>query len=146
MPKLSLTSVLLALIFLFPTNTLAQDSSGQQKNVPAVVAAVAPEFPPIAQAAHASGEVVIEVKINADGQVSDTKAISGHPLLRKVSDAAARKWKFDSGEDQRGARLVFAFGYVDGKKSDPEFTITFLPAYKVEVICNPRLVLNRMSN
>jgi len=137
MQRLFLTSALLVLPFICPNNITAQNSDESQRNEPAVVAAVAPVFPPIARAAHAKGEIVVEVKINSEGQVTETKVISGHALLQKVSDVAAKRWKFDCGKDQRSARLIFAFGYVDGKSSDPEYTITFLPAYKIELIWNP---------
>ena len=135
--RLVLTSVLVAVLFICPDKTSAQGPAEPQRNEPAVVAAVAPAFPPLARAARVKGEVVIEVTINSEGKVTHTKVISGHALLQKVSDVAARKWKFNADKDQRSARLIFAFGYVDSKSSDPEYLITFLPAYKVEVIWNP---------
>jgi len=104
---------------------------------PAVVAAVAPEFPPIARSAHAQGEVVVEVALASDGTVETSKSLSGHPLLQRAAETAAKKWKFAAADDRPGKiHLIFAFGYADGKKTDPEFLITFMPPYKVEVILN----------
>ena len=132
-----LVLVLGALTFISLEPTLAQDRSESSAERPAVIAAVAPVFPPIARAARAKGEVVIEVKVNTHGEVEESKVVSGHPLLQKVSEVAAKKWKFATVEGQsKSARLVFSFGYVDNK-SDPEYTIVFMPPYKIEMIWNP---------
>lgn len=115
----------------------AQSQSESTREGPTVIAAVAPVFPPIARAARAKGEVVVEVKVNPSGEVEASKVVSGHPLLQKASETAAKKWKFAEIEGQsKMARLTFRFGYVDSK-SDPEYTIVFLPPYKIEMIWNP---------
>lgn len=83
------------------------------------------------------GDIVVEVRVNSHGEVEESKIISGYPLLRKVCEAAAKKWKFADVESRsKMARLTFSFGYVDSK-SDPEYTIGFLPPYKIEMIWNP---------
>jgi TonB family protein len=41
-----------------------------------------------------SGTVVVEVVVDADGNVKSARAVSGHPLLRDASVTAARQWKF----------------------------------------------------
>jgi hypothetical protein len=105
---------------------------------PAVVAAVAPVFPAIARVAHVKDDVSTEVTIQSDGTVHATKSISGHPLLLKACEVAAKKWKFSpSSERDRQVRLTFSFAVIDGGKSDPEYTITFMPPYKIEVLWNP---------
>lgn len=53
-----------------------------------------PEYPAIARAAHASGTVVVQVLIDENGNVVEANAVSGHPLLRAVSVAAARAARF----------------------------------------------------
>jgi TonB family protein len=53
-----------------------------------------PPYPPIAKAAHASGNVTVEVTIDEDGNVVSARAVSGHPLLQAASVAAARQAKF----------------------------------------------------
>jgi TonB family protein len=53
-----------------------------------------PEYPQIAKAAHASGNVTVDVTIDEDGNVIAAKAVSGHPLLQAASVAAARNAKF----------------------------------------------------
>jgi len=42
----------------------------------------------------AKGTVVIEVVVNATGDVECVRAISGHPIIRGTALEAARRWKF----------------------------------------------------
>ncbi len=53
-----------------------------------------PPYPPVARAAKASGTVVVQVLIDENGNVVNAAAVSGHPLLRAASVAAARSAKF----------------------------------------------------
>ncbi len=53
-----------------------------------------PSYPAAARATRASGAVQIQVVIDLDGNVIFAKAISGHPLLRSVSEKAAVESKF----------------------------------------------------
>jgi TonB family protein len=53
-----------------------------------------PAYPAIAKQAHASGTVVVQVVVDEQGNVVSARAVSGHPLLRGVSAAAAREAKF----------------------------------------------------
>lgn len=53
-----------------------------------------PSYPPIAKAANASGTVVVQVLIDEDGKVMQAHAVSGHPLLRKAAEEAARNARF----------------------------------------------------
>ena len=121
-------------------------TTGQSTNeAPHVIAAVAPAtYPAIARAANARGEVIIEVQVNAAGDVLSTKLISGHPLLQKVSEEAAKQWKFSPSLEntkERTVRLTFGFSTVDsGPNPKVEFTIVFLPPYKVEVQAHSRII------
>jgi TonB family protein len=54
----------------------------------------APEYPPIARQAHASGAVTVQVTIDEGGKVIFAKAVSGHPLLQAAAVSAARQAKF----------------------------------------------------
>jgi len=53
-----------------------------------------PAYPPIARAAHATGEVDVRVIIDYDGKVIAAAAVSGHPLLQAASVKAAREALF----------------------------------------------------
>jgi TonB family protein len=53
-----------------------------------------PVFPAIARAAHASGDVTVEVIIDETGRIVAAHAVSGHPLLQAAAVAAARQARF----------------------------------------------------
>ena len=53
-----------------------------------------PPYPPHARAVGAAGPVTVQVTIDEDGNVVSANVLSGHVLLRAVSEQAARKAKF----------------------------------------------------
>jgi TonB family protein len=71
-----------------------------------------PVYPPAAKAARASGEVVVEITVNAKGEVTGANAISGHPLLRLSAVQAARKAKFKPNAATKGI-LTYNFTAPD---------------------------------
>lgn len=112
---------------------------------PLVLAAVAPAtYPAIARSANAHGEVIIELLIDAAGSVVSTKLMTGHPLLKAVSEDAAKQWKFSHSEGsttQRTLRLTFVFQTVDaGPNPKNEFTIVFRPPYRIDVNAHGRVI------
>jgi TonB family protein len=119
--------------------------SAQSTGEVAVVAAVAPVYPPIAAAAHAIGDVTVDVKIDTSGKVTSAHAVTGHPLLQAVSVTAARRWKFVSAKEsnaERTVRLTFTFLQPETNLPDDERTAVFLPPYKVHV-AGPKVVIQR---
>ena len=56
--------------------------------------AVKPSYPPQALALRASGDVTVDVKLDADGRVTEAKATSGAGILRAAAETAARRSKF----------------------------------------------------
>jgi TonB family protein len=54
-----------------------------------------PAYPPIAKQMGASGQVVVQISIDEDGNVVAAKAVSGHQLLRVPAEAAARQSSFN---------------------------------------------------
>jgi TonB family protein len=55
---------------------------------------VKPDYPPAARAVNAGGTVNIEITIDEQGNVVSATAVSGHPLLKQVSEEAAKASKF----------------------------------------------------
>lgn len=53
-----------------------------------------PSYPPTAKAVRAGGDVNVQVMIDERGSVVSANAVSGHALLRQVSEQAARSAKF----------------------------------------------------
>jgi len=129
--------IILAVAIIF-----AMRSESQSLEPPGVVTAVAPIFPPAAVASNTSGQVVIEVKINAEGGVTSAKIVDGHPLFRqgKIYEETARHWRFAPAKDgmaMRTARLTFSFSIMPKNTSATELTTVFTPPYQVEVRHKP---------
>jgi TonB family protein len=53
-----------------------------------------PEYPAVARAAKASGNVTVEITIDEEGDVISARSVSGHPLLQSAAVTAARQAKF----------------------------------------------------
>jgi protein TonB len=70
-------------------------SSDQATLIPAeVIQKVQPNFPSAARGSPIRGTVLVLVSIDKDGSVVSAKAIEGPHVFRRVSEEAARKWKF----------------------------------------------------
>ena len=55
---------------------------------------VTPLYSPVAQRSLVEGRVTVEVEIDANGEVTSAKAISGHQMLRTSAEDAAKRSKF----------------------------------------------------
>lgn len=77
-----------------------------------------PNYPPIAKAAHVSGEVKLLIEIGRDGRVTDAKVVSGPPMLVGSAEECAKQWLYQP-------------VLIDGKPVSTSTTITIrfdLPA------------------
>jgi TonB family protein len=107
---------------------------------PLVLSNVAPTYPAIAAAARVRGNVILELKIGAAGDVLSACVISGHPLLVQASVLAGRQWKFApvAGNDQvRVARVIFSFRTSVGAKVSKNATAVFASPYQALVSPTP---------
>jgi protein TonB len=66
--------------------------SGMQ--APLKIVDVAPQYPPLAQAAHVEGVVILEAVIDADGSVTSVKVLRSIPMLDEAAMKAVRGWRF----------------------------------------------------
>lgn len=98
-PQLGWAPLALALIFVCSTvsavRVSAQDTATE--TIRKVKNKVLPEYPKIASQLKLQGKVRIEVTISADGHVTNTKVIGGHPVLANAAVAAVKQWLFASG-------------------------------------------------
>jgi outer membrane biosynthesis protein TonB len=53
-------------------------------------------YPPLARQVAAQGAVSVAAIVDRQGKVISAEATTGHPLLKEVSVANLRKWKFQS--------------------------------------------------
>ncbi len=64
----------------------------------AVKTRVPPVYPVIAQRMRITGVVHLTVTVNAEGNVTEVKDISGSRALSGAAEEAVRKWRFEPGE------------------------------------------------
>lgn len=62
--------------------------NGKAKSLPP------PPYPPAAKIAGIAGSVSVQITIDFDGSVISSRAVSGHPLLKRAAEDAARRAKF----------------------------------------------------
>jgi protein TonB len=62
--------------------------------LPAGVANIQPIYPPLARQTRTQGVVILDCVIDAQGNVTQMKLISGHPLLVPAAFDAVRQWKY----------------------------------------------------
>jgi hypothetical protein len=102
---------------------------------PVVVLAIVPNYSPLALSTQSSGEVLIEVRIDSKGSVTDARGISGKPILIGVSKYVARRWKFALSDNAgvRTARLTFVYRLVPKGTPLEDLLPVFKPPYRVEI-------------
>ena len=59
-----------------------------------LVTKVAPEYPEEARQARIQGTVILQVRIDKEGNVVNLELISGHPMLAPAAIEAVRQWKY----------------------------------------------------
>jgi protein TonB len=67
---------------------------GGRVQAPRVIRQVQPVYPVLAREAKIYGVVVIDSVIDADGNVTEMKLVSGHPLLTQAAFDAVGQWKY----------------------------------------------------
>jgi len=127
----SLSAVFFSLVFALLSPQLGQ--TVQDTTLP--IQAVAPAYPQIAAVAGASGTVVVEVQLNADGTIAELRTVKGVGALAAAGEDAARQWKFDGSSDKasRSVLLTFIFTIMPRDSPKHELLPIFLPPHRVEV-------------
>lgn len=89
MKKLFVPAVTLALLAVLAVPGRAEDR--------AVKSRVAPIYPELAKRMRISGIVKVQATVDAEGKVTDAKAVSGNHVLGAAAEDAVRKWRFEPG-------------------------------------------------
>ena len=55
---------------------------------------VEPTYPELAKRARVQGKVVLVVTVDEEGNVTDIRVTSGHPLLDEAAVSAVKQWKY----------------------------------------------------
>jgi TonB family protein len=70
---------------------------GSASETRAIKQRVPPIYPELAKRMKITGEVKVDATVDADGKVTDAKAVSGSRVLCMAAEDAVRKWKFAAG-------------------------------------------------
>lgn len=109
-----------------------------------VIQAVAPGYPQLAVAAGAEAKVVVEVKINQQGEVTSVRTIEGFGVFSHATEASARHWLFapaNKNIDERTRRLTFVFQLLPADTLSEKVATLFKTPYYVEIrAVRPRVV------
>ena len=95
--------------------------------------AVAPTYPPLALTAAVSSQVRVLVTITAEGTVRTAQVTTGHPLLDRNAVAAAERWTFNTGGEERQATLTFAFDVIPETTGREDIAAVFVPPFQVKI-------------
>ena len=68
---------------------------GGQVQVARLLKSVPPVYPSMARTNHISGDVTLDALIDANGNITELKVISGPPILRQAATDAVWHWKYD---------------------------------------------------
>jgi TonB family protein len=79
---------------------------------------VAPKYPPIALRARIQGDVVLDLKLNGDGEVVAIDVVNAHPMLKAAAVDALKAWRFICIDcrwnESFNLRFTVAFRIADG--------------------------------
>jgi len=70
-----------------------------------------PQYPQLAREMRLHGAVKIEVVIAPNGQIRDTKALGGHPVLVQAALTALKDWKFEAASSESVQVIEFKFDF-----------------------------------
>ena len=93
------------LVFVICSAAPALRADGNRK----AVVSPKPQYPQLAKAMRLRGAVKIEVVIAPNGQVRDTKALGGHPVLVQAALTALKDWKFEAASSESVQVIEFRF-------------------------------------
>ena len=121
--------ILTGIVFLWGTSHLFATP-------PTPLVAVAPQYPRLAVYAHLSGTVTIRATVSKAGIVKSAKLVEGHQghtLLRSPARDAAKKWRFEPGNEKREVNLVFVFRIMPRDTPDGDLTTRYHYPRRIEV-------------
>lgn len=99
-----------------------------------------PPYPPAARAVRATGEVEVEVKLNADGSVETATALGGHPLLRRAAEAAGKRARFEPVASGNSNNVILVYVFLNDSRSVS--TPRHKNGYRIDVISDYVVISN----
>jgi TonB family protein len=96
-----------------------------------------PMYPERARMAHVAGTVKLWFTLNGNGEVAQTKIISGNRLLSEAAVSTVKSWKFRPESIRPDLRYETEFVYVlsgQSKEGEPKLTVSMTDLRRVEVV------------
>jgi len=102
-----------------------------------------PDYSPVARAAHVTGDVILDVSINAQGNISGAVAVTGARILSESALKNVRRWTFENPSRTLSSQRVTYDYRIEGEPGQTAVSTTFfdLP-HRVRVTVNP-IPINR---
>lgn len=85
--------------------------TGLSFNFPKPVSLPKPPYPPAARAVRAKGDVTVEARIDSGGQVISAEALTGHPLLRRAAEQAAKASRFEASSAKQPPYVILIYRF-----------------------------------
>ncbi|MBI3475308.1 MAG: energy transducer TonB [Acidobacteria bacterium] len=99
-------SLIMALSTVGSSFALGQD---QQEITRKVKSRVSPLYPELARRMNITGVVKVQVTVDKNGTVKNSKLVGGHPILANSALDAVRKWRFESATEETTGIVEFHF-------------------------------------
>jgi len=124
------TTVLLTL--LSATLLFAQSPSVAEKEVPTVVAFVAPAYPRAAKEERKMGKTVTRLKVSPEGLVTEVKTVSANAVFENYVLEALKQWRFQPSEREHILDVTCSFEFIqnecEGTNLHPIISETYVSA------------------
>jgi TonB family protein len=91
---------------------LSQEDGSRPR--PVITELPTPAYPPMALAAHVSGDVSLAIKLGHEGGVETVEVVSGPPMLRQTAVALANQTKFECRGCEGSTTMHMTYRFVLG--------------------------------
>ena len=73
---------------------------------------VSPIYPDLARRMNIVGVVKVQITVEKNGAIKNTKLVGGHPILAGAAMDAVKKWRYESGSEETTGVVEFHFDPV----------------------------------
>jgi hypothetical protein len=96
---------------------------------------VSPVYPDVMIQTKVSGKVIISIKVNKKGEVTEAKFIQGVKSLSRISENAAKSWVFNSSVKNatRTGKLTFIYKLIPADSPYSEANIIYFSPFTMEI-------------
>ena len=96
---------------------------------------VSPVYPDVMILTKVSGKVIVSIKVNKKGEVTEAKFIQGIKSLGKISEKAAKSWIFNSSQMNatRNGKLTFIYKLIPADSPYNEANIIYFSPFTMQI-------------